>query len=555
MRSRVPLLALALALIAATDSPPGVARVSAIAHGTVVVTRSDKNKTQTTATVNTPIFPGDFVATTDPATLAEVQLDGYTALRLSGGAQTRIVSNDAKGAQIQVADGLVELAILHESKPGVDVVTPPVTVHASRQGDYRISIHVDGAMSLTARSGEAELVTPHKTFTVDPGATVIVSGDAAHPTVQYVDEVARDAFDEFNHMRDRAMYAAINANANVPPDIAGYDDLDKYGHWANVAPYGQSWIPNQTADWAPYRDGTWVWGSPYGWTWVASEPWGWLPYHYGSWFYASGYGWCWFPPSFTVTPVWFPAFVAFFGYGYGSYGFPYYGWVPLAPYETFYPWYPWYWGYYYPWSPPQRPLPPIPPPPPPRHHRDPIHMHPFERAYRNAIDGGASAIDPRTRHDAAPRPPIEVDPIGLGTVTLQHGGTPVPLPETHPVARAHPIVLSGRFDTPRYAPPASLAHIPHAAAPQESSADRAWSQFYSSQSALQAAGFPAMSGMPASTGMPSYRTPGASSVPSMSGTPAMHAPSAPVEHAPAPVPVQQGAPVERGGDKPPRPPA
>ena len=86
-----------------------------------------------------------------------------------------------------------------------------------------------------------------------------------------------------------------------------------------------------------------MWESYYGWTWVGDEPWGYAPYHYGNWFYASN-RWCWYPGAYTYAPVYRPALVGFFSFGFGgggfSIGFGNIGWVPLAPYEAFHPW----WG-------------------------------------------------------------------------------------------------------------------------------------------------------------------------------------------------------------------
>ena len=79
-----------------------------------------------------------------------------------------------------------------------------------------------------------------------------------------------------------------------------------------------------TADpgWAPYRDGRWVYEPYYGWTWVSYEPWGWAPYHYGRWFvYGGNWGWWPGPVYGGYRPVWAPAYVSFFGFGGGGWGF------------------------------------------------------------------------------------------------------------------------------------------------------------------------------------------------------------------------------------------
>ena len=504
--------------------PPGVARISVVQSGTVVLTRSGKTKTQVTATVNMPVFAGDYVATTDSDTLAELQLDGYTALRLSGGVQLRLAANDAKTHEVDLAQGLVELAVLHVDQGLSEVVTPNVVVRASQPGDYRIWVSSDGQTSVTSRRGDADLITPQGTFQVAGGKTILIRGSSDSPTLQSVDRVADDGFDDFNHNRDRALFAALNENTHVPQDIAAYDRLDQYGHWAEVAPYGESWIPAQSSNWAPYRDGTWTWSGSYGWTWVGNEPWGWLPYHYGSWFYANGFGWCWYPPSLGLVPVWVPAFVAFFDYGGGPYG---YGWVPLAPYETFYPWYPWYWGYYYPWPRWPRSFPP--PPPPPPHHHTPIRMHPIaghpiSTRYRNAAFGGASTFDGRRMRDGVKIAPIRFDPGRFANVTIRHDAQPVALPVEHPpmdTVRVTP--LSQRFEQTERTSQSQLP-ISHLRAPVVPAAPGAWHEY----------------------GGPRGSIP----VPSQPRAPAGVAPAQPVERAPverAPIERAPSAPVVHGG--------
>ena len=133
----------------------------------------------------------------------------------------------------------------------------------------------------------------------------------------------------------------------------GSEDLDAYGQWKDDPGYGSVWVPQQNADWAPYRDGRWTWEPYYGWTWVPSEPWGWAPYHYGRWMYYDN-AWAWWPgPVYGAPyyrPVWAPAYVSFFGFGGGGFGvgvgvgfgFGSFGWLPLGPGDWCHPW----WGGY-----------------------------------------------------------------------------------------------------------------------------------------------------------------------------------------------------------------
>ena len=328
---------------------PGVARVSVV-QGSAVIQRGDSNA-QTTAVINAPLLPGDYVST-GGTSRAELQFDGETAVRLGGNVQARITDNDPNNRALQLADGTVEIGIVHGDQP-FQVDTPSVSVRAQDQGDYRITINRDGSSWVTARRGSAEIITPQRTYDLSPGRTLVARGSAQDPSISYRSEVGFDSFDDFNAKRDDTMMAALNSSPNLSPTIAGYDNLDQYGDWQDVAGYGQVWVPNEPADWAPYRDGSWAWEGGYGWTWVGAEPWGWAPYHYGRWFWANGYGWAWYPPAYSYAPVWSPALVGFYGWGggigislgFGGFGYGGIGWCPLAPFEAFYPWYPgWVWG-------------------------------------------------------------------------------------------------------------------------------------------------------------------------------------------------------------------
>jgi hypothetical protein len=99
-----------------------------------------------------------------------------------------------------------------------------------------------------------------------------------------------------------------------------YDQLQPYGTWVHVAPYGLVWSPaGVTPSWRPYTDGYWV-DSDYGWTFMSDSPWGWAVYHYGRWVLSDDYGWVWVPGT-----MWGPAWVAW------RFGGAFVGWAPLPP--------------------------------------------------------------------------------------------------------------------------------------------------------------------------------------------------------------------------------
>ncbi|MBV8116454.1 MAG: FecR domain-containing protein, partial [Candidatus Eremiobacteraeota bacterium] len=314
-------------LPAAAFAEATVARVSVIASGSVTVTRAGE-RAPTVASVNWPLVAGDAVAT-DSSARAEIQVDGFTDVRLNGAVTMQIVANDARLRRIALRSGVIELAVLRGSAVPVEIATPAFTLRTRYAGDYRIALCSDGTAAVTPRSGQADVVTKNETETVLAGNTLAVRRTGDSVSTQAEPAQARDAFDAFNADRDRTLLAALDDNTHVPASIAGYDDLNAYGKWTNLASYGAVWVPNdQPADWAPYRDGAWSYVGNDGWTWIGNEPWGWIPYHYGRWLYSSGYNWCWYPPPMGFNPSWAPALVGFFGDGTGD--FPNFGWVPLA---------------------------------------------------------------------------------------------------------------------------------------------------------------------------------------------------------------------------------
>ena len=99
-----------------------------------------------------------------------------------------------------------------------------------------------------------------------------------------------------------------------------YDDLDPYGEWIFVSPYGWVFAPAGVhPDWRPYSDGRWLYTDD-GWMWDTDEPWGWASYHYGRWFYQPRHGWCWVPGA-----EWGPSWVVWRS------GDGWLGWAPMPP--------------------------------------------------------------------------------------------------------------------------------------------------------------------------------------------------------------------------------
>jgi len=118
-----------------------------------------------------------------------------------------------------------------------------------------------------------------------------------------------------------------NLRATFSRETIGYEDLDQYGAWRQVPPYG--WVWGAGGDDGgmgalPARPlGV---GRSVGWTWMDDAPWGFAPFHYGRLGVRGlrlGMG----AGAMAVRPVYSPALVAFVGVG----GVGMAAWFPLGP--------------------------------------------------------------------------------------------------------------------------------------------------------------------------------------------------------------------------------
>jgi len=330
-------LMLAAAWPAPAEEPGrGVARLSLI-NGDVSIRRGDSGD-WIAARVNAPLVVEDAVLT-GVNSRAEVQFDWANLVRLAPNTEIRLAELENERYLIQLERGTVTFRILRDSEADVEISTPSVSVRPARKGAYRIEVRDSGESEITVRSGEAEIYTPRGSERLRSGRTLVARGPAADPEYRIVEAAARDGWDRWNEERDR-YFERARGYRYAHRSIYGLEDLDYYGVWIYVAPYGWVWSPHVAVGWAPYYYGRWTWVDWYGWTWVSYDPWGWAPYHYGRWFY-HGNRWCWWPGGVHVRHYWSPALVAFIGFGnvHVGFGFGRIGWVPLAPYEPYYPWY------------------------------------------------------------------------------------------------------------------------------------------------------------------------------------------------------------------------
>lgn len=327
-----------------TETDPSVAHLSLI-EGQVSMQRGSAGQWMA-ATVNTPLMPGDSIAT-GPGSRAEIQLDYSNVLRLAQNSEAKIADLTRSRIQLQVANGTADLVVFQGNQASAEVDTPNVAVEPLRPGTYRIGVNSTTLSLVTVRNGEAQVSTPQGSTTVREGQHITIEG-AQNPQYQVAAAASPDDWDNWNAKRNQVFENAQSYN-HVNRYYTGAQNLGGYGHWVYVPNYDWCWTPYVNAGWVPYSSGRWVWEPYYGWTWVSYEPWGWAPFHYGRWFFY-GSSWYWWPGYVTpyYYPVWGPAWVSFIGFGYGyyhfsfgfGYGFRSIGWCPLGPRDRFHRW----WG-------------------------------------------------------------------------------------------------------------------------------------------------------------------------------------------------------------------
>src|SRR5208283_123128 len=315
------------------------------------------------ANLNRPLTTADRVWT-DKDSRAELNVgDGF--IRINSETSLTLTNISDNAVQLELDQGALEVTVRHlEGGEIYEVDTPNFAFTVMKAGVYRFDVLPTEDQSwVTVRSGYGEATGKGAAVRVNSGLQVRFSGANSLQHASY-SAPARDGFEDWAQVRDKRLENSLSARY-VSPGVIGYQDLDAYGTWQVVSPYGAIWVPSSVpTGWAPYRYGHWVWIAPWGWTWVDDAPWGFAPFHYGRWVSWNG-GWGWAPgPLGYWNPYYSPALVGWiggpgfgvgFGWGWGGgWGFGInFGWFPLGWGAPYYPHYcgwgygGWYHGGYY----------------------------------------------------------------------------------------------------------------------------------------------------------------------------------------------------------------
>ena len=315
------------------DPPTRVARISYI-DGNVSMQPGGQGDWGNAAK-NRPMTIGDKLWV-DKDSRAELQA-GQASIHLGSMTALSFLNLDGNIIQMRLAEGSINFRVRELREGDVyELDAPNLAFMVKQAGAFRIDVDESGENArVTVIRGEGEVASGGKTYPIHAGERGEFRG-----TENIEANIERapgpDGLDRWAAERDLKEDNSVSAKY-VSRDMVGYSDLDDHGTWNEEPEYGHVWYPNEnevSGDWAPYSTGYWNYVGPWGWTWVDYSPWGFAPFHYGRWaFIGSRWGWC--PGPYFGAPIYGPAFVGFFGGGFG-FGV---GWFPLGFGEPFFPWF------------------------------------------------------------------------------------------------------------------------------------------------------------------------------------------------------------------------
>jgi hypothetical protein len=287
---------------------------------------------------NLPVGPGDRIFT-DADGRAELQV-GQTYVRIGPNTDITLQRDDPQGIAFELVQGGIHVHS-YGVWPGqaMQVGTPNANITAFSSSELRIDTAPDQSSTIFTSFGPETLIGNSASGFqehLENGQSLEIAG--TNPVYPQWLAPAPDDLDGWSMQRDRVIASSVSFRY-VSPYIPGAVELDASGDWTPGTPYGAVWFPrNLPGGWAPYHNGHWVNRAPWGWTWVEDESWGYAPFHYGRWVTVGG-RWGWVPGPPAARPIYAPALVVFAG-GIQVGGVGVSVWFPLGPGEPYRPWYP-----------------------------------------------------------------------------------------------------------------------------------------------------------------------------------------------------------------------
>lgn len=321
--------------LALADPPARVGRISSVEGGVTVVGDGEANA----ALLNWPVTSSNHISTARGAR-AELRV-GAAAVRLDGDSDLEVEELDDDSLRLRLHYGSASVRIRDFALlRGFELSTPQARITLSEPGWLRVdSERQPDTTVVSMLAGMGQVDAAGSTISLRSGQRLEAGSDQLRTGT-----AGRDDFDRWAEARDRRDDSSVTQRY-LPPEVTGYEELDRNGSWQDNAEYGPLWTPRAVgADWAPYRDGRWIWMDLWGWTWIDNAAWGYAPSHYGRWVMVER-RWRWAPGRVVGRPVWSPALVGWVGGGQtqltfggtvGRHG-PVQGWFPLSPRDSYVP--------------------------------------------------------------------------------------------------------------------------------------------------------------------------------------------------------------------------
>ncbi len=299
-----------------------IARLSYV-NGNAFIQRSSELAYEE-GVVNMPIAQGDRVGTTDGR--AEVYFGKGKYIRLDNKTKVDFINLPKRGndlIQIRIWSGHVYFSVNSlDREKSLEIHTADVSIYILDEGLYRINVRENQETEIFVFNGLIEAAGESGSVLIKEAQKLVaIDGHFTSRPIRF-HTVAEDSFDRWNEDRDITLRERM-AQKYLPSELDDYEgELQTYGDWTYVDPYGYVWIPHDVRlQWRPYHNGRWIWISTCGWTWLPYESWGWVTYHFGRWHWRVGIGWYWIP-----TTVWSPGWVSWY------WGHDYCGWTPMSYY-------------------------------------------------------------------------------------------------------------------------------------------------------------------------------------------------------------------------------
>jgi len=276
------------------------------------------------AVVNTPLFEGTQVVTSDDGR-AEIQFEDGSVARLSpNSSMTLTVLNDSS-AEISLDGGLGYMELQGSGQGHPQVRFSDAVVTASGYTVLRVSLDTPPG-ELAVFSGNAHMDRGAAlALDIHGGESVALNADPAQYNL--AESIEPDSWDSWNTDRDQVLNAEASAKTEATGSFINnsnpaWSDLDANGNWYNVPGQGYVWSPydGANAGWDPYGNGYWMFNPRFGYMWVSGDSWGYMPFSCGMWNFYGGFGWGWAPGMGACSPWWGGGFyVTNIGYGPGGY--------------------------------------------------------------------------------------------------------------------------------------------------------------------------------------------------------------------------------------------